>query len=378
MSKSKKESQDSKIESNYQKLEHREHALKRPGMYIGSIHHEEEPMYIYDKKEKRMVKKTIKFVPGLYKILDELTCNIADHWVRMEDKIKKQKEIRAGTANKKSEDYKDIEKKGKYYPVKNIKVSVDKENQEVTFYNDGDGIDIVLHKKYDIYIPELIFGNLLSGTNYSETKERIVGGQNGLGAKLANIFSTKFTITTVDHRRKLKYTQTFSDHMKEIGKPEITENCTEKPYTEITVKPDLSIFKLKSFESDDTMSLLHKRIVDISAMTPKDVSVYYNDELIPIKSFEKYIDLYIGTKSENKRVYYKVNNRWEIGISLSPDSKFEHISFVNGICTYKGGKHVEHVYTVLANRISKYINEKETKSEKRRNRGKWGMCKQCR
>ena len=104
--------------------------------------------------------------------------------------------------------------------VKNIKVNINEETGEISVFNDGDGIPIQIHTKEKIWIPELIFGHLLTSSNYSETKKiKHVGGKNGYGAKLTNIFSTKFIIETVCSYSKKKYIQTFQNNMSIKGKP---------------------------------------------------------------------------------------------------------------------------------------------------------------
>ena len=56
----------------------------------------------------------------------------------------------------------------------------------------------MIHEKEKIYVPELIFGHLLTGSNFDDTMRKVTGGRNGLGAKLANIFSSEFIVETVD------------------------------------------------------------------------------------------------------------------------------------------------------------------------------------
>src|SRR5438132_12112401 len=102
---------------------------------------------------------------------------------------------------------------------------------------------------------------------------------------------------------------------------------------------------------------MHKRTYDIAACTSKEVMVKYNGEKLDVKTFERYVDLYIGTRGQCKRLYSEVNDDWEIAVCVSPDSKFEHVSFVNGICTYRGGKHVDHVATIISGRLAKYASE---------------------
>jgi DNA topoisomerase-2 len=50
--------------------------------------------------------------------------------------------------------------------------------------------------EHNVYIPELIFGHLLTSSNYDDSIKKVTGGRNGYGAKLTNIFSKKFTLET--------------------------------------------------------------------------------------------------------------------------------------------------------------------------------------
>ena len=164
----------SKVSDKYVKLDPVEHVLKRPNMYIGSIEKDSYLTWIYDEEQSKMVKKDIKFVPGFYKIYDELIVNILDHLKRV-SMDKNLKNV-----------------------VKNIKVNVDVSDNRIEVYNDGDGIDVEMHPEHNVYIPELIFGNMLTSTNYDDDEEKVIGGMNGIGAKACNIFSKKFIIETVD------------------------------------------------------------------------------------------------------------------------------------------------------------------------------------
>ena len=101
-----------------------------------------------------------------------------------------------------------------------------------------------------MYIPELIFGHLLTSSNYDDNEKKVVGGRNGYGAKLANIFSTEFTIETADKTTQQKYIQTWSKNMSVVGKAKITSNKAGKEYTQIVFKPDLKRFGMESFDAD--------------------------------------------------------------------------------------------------------------------------------
>lgn len=325
---------------NYKKLSHIEHILVRPSTYIGSIEKTVEDMFIMDysnPEEPMILKKTIEYIPGLYKIFDEILVNATDHDTRL-------------TVKRNQGDTSIIQ-------VSNIKVDIEKETGRITVYNDGDGIHVVEIDEHSCYAPELIFGHLLTGTNYNDSEERIVGGQNGYGAKLANIFSTEFTIETVDKTRNLKYIQTFTNNMTVRTEPKIT-TYSSKPYTRISFIPDYKRFGLDGLTSD-IISLLEKRVYDTAAWTNKTISVFLNNTRLECKTFEKYIDLYIGQKSEHPRVHLELGDRWEVIATYNSCSNFEQVSFVNGIHTSRGGKHLEYIVSQIRDGLVDYIKKKK-------------------
>jgi DNA topoisomerase-2 len=221
--------------------------------------------------------------------------------------------------------------------------------------NNGNGIDVFEHPEYKIWIPELMFGHLRTSTNYNQNEEKIVGGKNGFGFKLVLIWSTFGSIETVDSFRQLKYTQTFSDNLETISKPVIT-TCNKAPYTRVSFKPDYHRLGMSEGLTDDIISLMEKRIMDIAAMTDAKCVVKYNSKAVPVKTFANYIDLYIG---KSKRVYESCGERWEYAVALSPKDEFQQISFVNGICTMKGGKHVEYILSQIVKKLGTLIEKKK-------------------
>ena len=176
------------LSEKYQKKSHREHILQLPDTYIGSVEHSECISWTFNETDTKLISENMVIIPGLYKIFDEILVNAYDQYVR---------KYQLWSSNKGNTD--DL--------VRTIKVSINKELGEISVYNDGEGIDIELHPEHNIYIPELIFGNLLTSTNYDQDEEKITGGKNGYGAKLTNIFSKKFTIETTDAERKKKFIQ---------------------------------------------------------------------------------------------------------------------------------------------------------------------------
>jgi DNA topoisomerase II len=59
-----------------------EHILKRPDSYIGSVETITQLLWTYDSDNKRMTHRDVKYVPGFFKIVDEILVNAADNKVR--------------------------------------------------------------------------------------------------------------------------------------------------------------------------------------------------------------------------------------------------------------------------------------------------------
>lgn len=325
------------LAKKYQKKSDKQHVLDNPDTYIGSIEHISSEVYIYDNENKKIKEKTIDYIPGLYKLFDEGVVNCRDHIIRMQQLI-------AASDDKKN------------YPVNNINITID-DDGIVTLMNDGNGIDVSIHPEYKIWIPELIFGHLRTSTNYDKSEKKIVGGKNGFGFKLVLIWSSWGKIETVDAKTGQKYVQEFKDNLNTIENPTITKTKI-KPYTSVSFKPDFKRLNIEGF-SDDFKALLKRRIYDIAAVSPKTVKVKYNDEVLQVKSFQDYIDLYIGSKTETPRIYEEANERWEYAICLAPKEEFTQISFVNGIYTSKGGKHVDYIIGQIVKKLTIYIKEKK-------------------
>ena len=315
----------------------KQHILDNPDTYIGSIETIDSDMWIMNETNDKIIEKNINYVPGLFKLFDEGIVNCRDHVVRMQSKIEAKVE--------------------NSLPVTYIDIAI-QEDGTIIMINDGNGIDVVQHPEYNTWVPELIFGHLRTSTNYNKEEKKIVGGKNGFGFKLVLIWSTYGSIETVDHIRGLKYTQEFKNNLDTICPPKITKAPKTKPYTKITFMPDYNKLGLNGLTLD-MIYLLKKRVYDISAVTDKTIKVKYNSTIIPTKNFEQYINLYIGEKSVSPRVYEESNSRWEYAVALTPTNEFIQVSFVNGIYTSKGGKHVEYILNQITRKLAEFIEKKK-------------------
>ena len=313
------------LASQYQKKTDKEHILDNPDTYIGSIENVNGPMYVFE--EGKIVNKTIDYNPGLFKLFDEGIVNCRDHVVRMI-----QKKETDDTTN-----------------LVNL-IDIEIKDNTITLMNNGNGIDIEKHPTYDIWIPELIFGHLRTSTNYNKDEEKITGGKNGFGFKLVLIWSTYGMIETIDSVRKLKYTQEFAQNLDVIHKPTITK-CSKKPYTLVKFTPDYKRLGLSEL-SKDMIALFNRRIYDIAGITTKDVKVKLNNETLDVKNFNHYTELY----NDHDKISEQ-HDRWSYSVCLSEE--FKQVSFVNGIFTSKGGKHVDYIVQQIIKKMTAYIEKKK-------------------
>lgn len=329
------------LSQQYQQKTDKQHILDNPDTYIGSVENVESSMWVFEDATNSIQWKTISYNPGLYKLFDEGIVNARDHVVRMLQSAS------AGATDKKTVTY--------------IETTIAADGT-ITIANDGNGIDVAKHPDNGLWIPEMVFGHLRTSTNYNKEEKKIVGGKNGFGFKLVLIWSTYGYIETVDHTRGLKYTQEFKSNLDEICPPVITKFTQKKPYTKVVFKPDYLRLGVSGLGLD-MLSLLKKRVYDIGAVTDNSVKkVVYNDTPVPVKNFQQYIDLYLGTKDTpgGKRVYEAAEgNRWEYAVGLSSTHEFMQVSFVNGICTHKGGKHVEYILGQITRKLCDYIEKKK-------------------
>ena len=283
----------------------------------------------------KIINKEIEYTPGLRSIIEEILVNAFDNMNRVNQKIA-------------------VEKK-RLKKVSYIKVWTNCDTGQIAIENDGEGIDVAEHPEYKVFIPQMIFGELLTSGNYNKSEKKITGGKNGYGAKLTNIFSTYFKIETIDRHRKLKYVQEYRNNMDIKGEPVITE-YKDTPYTRITFIPDYAKFNMSGL-TEDLESLIKKRTIDMFACSRGQLQVYHNENPISLDTFVDYMKLYL--EPDHLTVSCKPNERWEIGACLAPTFQFTQISFVNGINTHRGGKHVDYIVKQITKKLVDVINKKK-------------------
>lgn len=323
------------IRTTYRSHTHEEHIYEVPDTYIGSAEKDTIPVLVLSGDGSKIVEREGEIVPGLYKVFDEVLVNALDHHARLSSLPTPPD-----------------------HPVKQIRVTADSSTGEISVWNDGMGIDVAEHPDQKVYVPEMIFGKLLTSTNYAKDEERVTGGKNGYGAKLANIFAKRFVVETVDSVRGKKYKQEWRDNMKTVGKPSVRA-CKTKPYTQITWTPDYERFGLTGL-TDDILAVFHRRVLDCAAWCGAGVRVKWNDSAIPCRNILQYAKMVAG---DAPVIQLKGNPRWEVLVSVTERGEgFRQVSFVNGIHTSSGGKHVAHVTKQIVDGIGAVVKKRTKKA----------------
>jgi len=312
----------------YEQLDPISHILKRPDMYCGSVRLRAVDEYVSG-DEFSISKQTIKASPAITRIFIEVLSNAIDNAERSA----------ASTT-----------------PCTKIKVNIDKATGETSVWNDGMVVPIEIDETQKCYNHTMIFGRLLTGSNYDDEEERMVAGRNGLGSKLCNVFSTQFTVEGVDTNVGKKLVQTWTNNMRDTTDPVVTTNKGVRGYTKITWTPDFARFGLKGY-TKDIIRLYVRHVID-AAMISK-VKVEINDVPVPVNNLAKYSALY-DTPTDEKLLI----KSGKCEVMLTPSSEFEAVSFVNGVCTKLGGQHVDSWCEAIFRPIVDKFNGKGSKSSK--------------
>lgn len=300
--------------TTYEKLTHVEHILKRPDTYVGSLPPETGKYWVRVGDHFELSELSVS--PGLVKIFDEILVNAIDQHSLHPKKVThiKVDVARDGTIS--------VENSGVCVPIKKH----DKEKNE-----DGSAT----------WIPELIFGHLLTSSNYNDEEQRVTGGRNGYGAKLANVFSSKFWIEISDGKKI--YKQIWTKNMSTVSVPEIAK-VEGSQFVRIGFVPDWPRFG----GLGDFHALAEKRTWD-AAMWCSKCKVSFNGKILSVNSLEDFAKQHIG----DLPVARHISENFEVIAAHSATGAFQQCSWVNGIATTKGGTHVEKIVKSICDEIAK-------------------------
>lgn len=315
----------------YTKLSDRDHILSRSDMYCGSVISCKQ-LYPVMGDDGGVESREIQVAPALLNILQEPIANASD---RVSARYQENSSINNKTT----------------------KIMIEMDNNSFSITNDGDGISSEFLGEHQVHVPEFIFANLRTSSNYDDNEKRYSTGRNGLGCKIVNIFSKEFTIETIDCKNSKKYQQRFSENMSVIGKPKITK-FGGKPYTKVTFVLDGGRFGCKDGVnfSNDVIDLMRLRIHELAMCSLDKIKVTFNGKSIKTESPDKYLELYGVNKSN---MIQEIDGMWKVAVAFTPENGgFRHHSFVNSTPTAQGGTHLNHVVDPLIKTLVDQIKKK--------------------
>lgn len=317
----------------YEKLDPITHILKRPDTYIGGLRPQTKREWIANAEYDKIIEEEVTYSDGLLRILIEPLSNTIDNaWRSRQQNIQPHK----------------------------IKIDIDAVTGKTQIWNDGIHIPIEIHDTEKIYNPELIFGHLMAGSNMDDEESRLSSGRNGLGIKLANIFSTCFTVEIYDPVKGLHYVQKWKKNMREREEPKIKSKSSGKiGYCCITFIPDFERFFCNNY--DTALLRLFARFAMDAAMITR-IPVFFQGKKFQYKTLADYVFLFpIIQKNEKKNeiLYIDINPfsydqkeySTSIVIASSEKEEYHEIGFVNGVFTAEGGVHINACASELWNHL---------------------------
>lgn len=315
----------------YEKLDPITHMHRRPDMYVGSTSEIvcQQTEWICKSTDEITITASSqhKYIPALLRIFIEVVSNAVDNvWRSQQQNV----------------------------VCKRLEITIDQEKNEFSVLNDGLIIPFMeYHAETGVRIPELIFGHLMTSTNYNDEEERLTSGRNGLGANLSNVFSNQFSVEIFDESLEQVYIQKWKNHMRHCGDPVIKSKKGKGSYVKVKWTPDLSLFGVSSI-SKDMMSMFYKYCVDIAAITK--IPIKLNGNKILVKQYLDYVKLYPDI---TEHVVLSKSQDMEVILTNATGYGYQQIVFTNGIHNRDGGVYVDLIMNEVLRLIKQAVTSKK-------------------
>lgn len=348
---------------NYQHWEHRKHVYLKSDTYIGSDEPLIREVWLFDVNTNKMSTALLDFVPGCEQLFLEILTNAADNVNRSR---------RAG--------------------VDPGSIDILMNNSTVSITNYGLPIPIEIHPQQQVYVPQMIFGDLLTSSNYEG--DRHEAGTNGIGSKATNVYSTEFMVIIHDHVRHKKYTQVWTNNMINRSEPFIEDYQEKVSSVQVVYKMDFARFKYpvptetSGGYPPEVFPLFTRHAVDTS-FTSK-VPVSFNGIIFNYPNIRDYARLYFGDAVDTAFIHYQwppgteltkkkeghqvAKNPWIMPevelIAVDTPDDGHHVSFANCMMTKDGGVHVNAAIKAVGEGTVQMINDAVLKKLVKQNKGK--------
>lgn len=291
-----------------------EHILRRPAMYVGNASEENTTGYFNGEY------KTLKVVPALLKIINEVIDNSVDEYVRTSGKF----------ANKIEVDF----------------ISSDITGDSVSVRDNGRGIPVEKLAGGE-YRPVLAWTQARAGSNFGDDADRVTIGMNGVGSVCTNVFSTEFRGITSDGKNKLSLVST-----KNASTKDVKVSKSSAKFTEVVFRPDLERLGGLDRITEDHVEVIRERLVNLAASYP-GLQFFLNEERIkfttPANFVSRFGDSHITLSDDNGVIAILPSGK---------DEEFRLHSYVNGLFIKNGGSHVDYVLGGLCDELRPIIKRK--------------------
>lgn len=297
------------------KLSDRDHLLKRPGMYIGSVRPETTQSYFYNSTTGKFEYKSYQYIPGLIKIICEIIDNSLDE---------------ADRTN--------------YQYATNI--SIDITDTTVQIKDDGRGVPLDIDKATGLSMLELAFTHAKAGSNFDDDVKKLIG-TNGVGSFATNCFSKVFNVESCTGTKKgvLKCTDNLKDY-----KYTLTKGSKKNIGTTVFFEPDLAKFG-QTIIDETHKSIIYQRLLFLAVSFPA-IKFTFNKKPIVFKNskslMETFDDNYVVVDSDN----------YMIGIIPNNTDDFLQVSYINGLDLKKGGNHIDYIHSEIVTRLKDKLSRK--------------------
>ncbi|MFQ3225713.1 MAG: DNA gyrase subunit B [Lentimonas sp.] len=254
----------------------------------------------------------------------------------------------------------------------------------VSIHNDGScsvedngrGIPVDIHPKYNIPALELVMTNLHAGGKFGKGAYQVSGGLHGVGAKCVNAVSEWFE---VEVRRDGKVHKMEFSRGKTTSKMKIIGE-TKRNGTRIAFSPDPEIFlTTRQFKSE----LLGKRLRELAFLNP-GIHITFVDERVNKTTsfiFKDGISEYVKFLNENKNVVHEepisfhgeaptpnpdldANIVVDIALQYNDSYSDQIYAYANSIHNIEGGTHLSGFRTALTRVINNYAKQNNLIKEK--------------
>ena len=247
------------------------------------------------------------FAAGLIKVTDELLANAFDEFVKGHD-------------------------------VKNIRLDFEGD-RSIVVKNDGHGITCGMHSQLNVPVIEGAFGNFKVSSNFDDTKKRVGAGLNGLGAKLTNCYSDRFSVEVRHAETGDTYAQTWSERMAVVGKPKIKKGS--KPcggFVKVTFQPVAALLRPSGTVDADARALLLARCMELAVAVGKDAKVHFEGSVLGCSTLAKYMKVFYP--ESDLLAVDDADPNWLVGVAAAAQGATHGV--VNGV-SCSSGSHVAHV-----------------------------------